>query len=80
MKDNLEMDYIIRTRIANVLVECRKEKELTQAELAKVIGSTPTTVATWEQGKSMPSLQMLYRLAKYYQKSMDYMYGEEKKD
>ena len=80
MKEMPEMDYIIRTRIANVLVECRKEKELTQAELAKIIGSTPTTVATWEQGKSMPSLQTLYRLAKFYQKSMDYMYGEEKKD
>ena len=74
-----EVDYIIRTKVAEVLVECRKEKGLTQAELAKEISSNPTTVATWEQAKSMPSIQTLYRLAKYYDKSIGYMYGEADK-
>ena len=77
-KEYDEVDYIIRTKVAEVLVECRKEKGLTQAELAKEISSNPTTVATWEQGKSMPSIQTLYRLSKYYNKSISYMYGEEK--
>lgn len=78
MKDYVDMDFIIRMKVAEVLTECRKEKGMTQAELAKAIGSSPTTVATWEQGKSMPSVQMLYRLSKYYEKTMDYMYGETK--
>lgn len=63
-----------------VLVECRKEKELTQEQLANLFNVKPTTVASWEQGKSLPSPQMLYRLATYYKKTMDYMYGKTRKD
>lgn len=70
-------DIEIRTHIMNILIECRNEKGLTQAELAKVIDSKPTTVASWEQGKSLPSIQMLYRLAQYYNKTIGYMYGED---
>lgn len=77
-KEHDEIDYIIRNKVATILVECRKEKGITQAELAKDISSNPTTVATWEQAKSMPSIQTLYRLSKYYNKSISYMYGEEK--
>lgn len=77
MTDN---DYIIRDKIMNILIECRKEKNLTQAELADIIGSKATTVASWEQGKSLPSIAMLLRLSKYYEKSIAYMYGEESED
>lgn len=73
-------DYEIRTNIMNVLIECRKEKQLTQEQLAELMDVKPTTVASWEQGKSLPSLQMLYRLAMYYQKTMDYMYGNNIKE
>ena len=77
--DMMEHDYIIRTRIADVLVECRNEKGLTQAELANELGISPTTLATWEQAKSMPSVDTLWRLAVYYNKTIGYMYGEERK-
>lgn len=70
-------DYEIRTNIMNVLVECRKENFLTQEQLATLFNVKPTTVASWEQGKSLPSPQMLYRLALYYKKSMDFMYGKK---
>ena len=72
-----EQDYELRTKITNILIECRKERGLTQAELAKIMDSNPTTIASWEQGKSLPSIQMLYRLAQYYGKTIGYMYGEE---
>lgn len=70
-------DAEIRTNVMNILIECRKEKGITQAELAKVIDSKPTTVASWEQGLSLPSIQMLYRLSQYYGKTIAYMYGEK---
>ena len=70
-------DYEIRTNIMNVLVECRKDNSLTQEQLAALFNVKPTTVASWEQGKSLPSPQMLYRLALYYKKSMDFMYGKK---
>lgn len=75
-----DIDYIIRTNVMNVLIECRKEKGITQAELAEHFEVKPTTVASWEQGKSLPSISMLYRLAKYYEKTINYMYGEKEND
>lgn len=77
MNGKEDADLIVRSRIGDILIECRKEKGLTQAELAKAIGSSPTTVATWEQKKSLPSVDQLYRLARFYNKSISYMYGEK---
>lgn len=71
------VDYEIRNKVMNILIACRKERDLSQKELAKSIGSKETTVASWEQGKSLPSIDMLYRLAQYYGKSIGYMFGEE---
>ena len=73
-------DYEIRTKVMNALIECRKEKGLSQKQLAEIIDSKETTVASWEQGKSLPSIDMLYRLSKYYNKSIGYMYGEKEGD
>lgn len=72
-----DVDYLIRNNVMNVLIECRKEKGITQAELANTLGLKPTTIASWEQGKSLPSISMLYRLAAYYEKTIGYMYGEK---
>jgi transcriptional regulator with XRE-family HTH domain len=72
-----EIDYMIRTKVMDVLVECRREKGITQAELAKQFDLKPTTVASWEQGKSLPNIQTLYRLAAYYHKTIGYMFGEK---
>lgn len=77
MKGKTEVDYLVRDKIADILIECRKEKGLTQAELAKELGFSPTGIAAWEQKKSLPSVDQLYRLAKYYGKTISYMYGEE---
>jgi len=77
MNGKEDSDLIVRNRIGDILIECRKEKGLTQAELAKAIGSSPTTVATWEQKKSLPSVDQLYRLARFYNKTISYMYGEK---
>ncbi len=75
MADNI--DYMIRTNVMNILIECRHEKAITQAELAKAMHLKPTTIASWEQGKSLPNIQTLYRLANYYNKTIGYMYGEK---
>ena len=73
-------DNEIRNKIRNSIIACRIEKDITQKELAKAMNSKETTIASWEQGKSLPSLNMLYRLAKYYEKTMDYMFGEKNKN
>ena len=72
----MKTDMEIREKVRRRLVECRKENDLSQKELAKKIDSKETTVASWEQGKSLPSIDMLYKLSQYYGKSIGYMYGE----
>ena len=73
MNDNEET----REKIRSILIECRTQRELTQTEVGKVVGKSKNAVASWEQGLSLPDVVTLYRLAKYYGKSIDYMYGME---
>ena len=71
------MDNELKDRIRKILIELRTSNELTQTEIGKVVGKSKTAVASWEQGLSLPDAVTLYRLANYYQKSMDYMYGDK---
>lgn len=75
----MEIDYDIKTKIRNTLIELRIESNLTQTEVGKIVGKSKNAVASWEQGLSMPDVETLHRLAVYYQKTMDYMYGERSK-
>lgn len=73
----MKTDEEIRNDIRDVLVKLRKDNGLTQEEVAVVVEKKPTTIASWEQGLSLPNVQTLYRLAEYYHKSLEYMYGDE---
>lgn len=70
-----KLDYVIRDKIKNTLIELRVEHELTQTDVGKIAGKSKTAVASWEQGISLPDISTLFRLSKYYGKSIDYMYG-----
>jgi len=70
-------DYEVRQTIRNRLIECRIEANLTQKEVGDIVGKKPTTVASWEQGMSLPDIETLYRLTKFYGKTLKFMFGEE---
>lgn len=70
-------DELIKNKVRSVLIECRQANNLTQTEVGKIVGKSKTAVASWEQGLSMPDAPTLYRLAKYYDKTIGYMYGEQ---
>lgn len=72
-----EKDQQMRENIRQILIECRTERELTQTDVGKIVGKSKNAVASWEQGLSLPDIVTLYRLANYYGKSLDYMYGEQ---
>lgn len=73
----MKKDKDMRDNIRRILIELRTENELTQTEVGNIVGKSKTAVASWEQGLSLPDAVTLYRLAKYYGKTMDYMYGDE---
>lgn len=70
MKTDDEIKQIIR----NNLKELRKSNEKTQLDIANLTGKSENAVGSWEQGYSLPDLATLYRLALYYNKTIDYMY------
>ena len=57
------------------LRELRKEKGVTQKEVADAIGVTFSAYAHYEQGIREPSNQVLISLCKYYGVTSDYLLG-----
>lgn len=57
--------------IGNYLQQKRKQKEITQKELADILGVTFQAVSRWEKGDSIPDLDSLDNLAKFYNVSID---------
>lgn len=45
-------------KIGNFIATCRKEKGLTQLQLAEELGVTDRSVSNWENGKCMPDLSL----------------------
>ncbi len=57
--------------IGKFLQSKRKEKSITQAELATLIGVTHQAVSRWETGESIPEVTMLDQLSKTYNVTID---------
>jgi transcriptional regulator with XRE-family HTH domain len=55
------------------LEHLRKERALTQAELARRLGVQRTIVASYEHGQSLPPLPMLEKLSKALEVSLDHL-------
>lgn len=57
------------------LKELRKTNNLTLEQLGKNIGSTKATMSNFETGQKKPSLDMIIKIADYFQVSIDYLVG-----
>ena len=45
-------------KIGKFILKCRKEKKLTQIELAEKLGVTDKSISNWENGRNMPDLSL----------------------
>jgi len=59
------------------IARCRKEKGITQEELAEFAGVTKASVSKWETGVTVPDVQMLPVLAAYFDVTVDELLGYE---
>ncbi|MCP8382539.1 helix-turn-helix domain-containing protein [Clostridioides difficile] len=57
--------------IARTLILKRKEKGITQDELANYIGVSKASVSKWETGQSYPDITFLPQLATYFNITVD---------
>ena len=51
-------------KIGKFIAQCRKEKNLTQSQLAEKLNITNKTISKWETGRGMPDSSMLLELSK----------------
>lgn len=67
-------------KFAERLIELRKEYGISQKAFANAIGVGQATVSEWENGIYEPTATCLYRLAKFFNVSVDYLLGLEDED
>ena len=67
LKGGTQMD---QQKIGRFLKELRKEKNLTQEELAEKLNVSGRTVSRWETGTNMPDISLLVELADFYNVSI----------
>lgn len=70
------MDNVFKQR----LMELRKDNNLNQRELARAIEVSQVAICKWEQGYSLPNIDVLYRLCRYFNVTSDYLLGLENDD
>ena len=63
--------------IARAIINKRKEKGITQEELANHIGVSSASVSKWETAQSYPDILLLPQLAAYFNISIDELLGYE---
>jgi transcriptional regulator with XRE-family HTH domain len=70
-------DLMGRIHIGTFIAARRKEKGLTQEELANYLGVSKPAVTKWESGQSYPDILLLPVLASYFNPSGDELLGYE---
>ena len=64
----------------NRIRELRQKKQLTQEELARLLGVDRSAVARWETGSNLPRAEKLITLAKVFGCSLDELLTDEIKE
>ena len=59
------------------LRKLRKNTNLTQEELGKMLGVAKNTISYWESGDSQPSVETIIEIADIFKVSTDYLFGIE---
>ena len=65
------------TKFRANLKAVRKEKNLTQRQVAEQLGVVESCYANWEQGRTEPDISTLRRLSLIFEVSIDYLAGLE---
>ena len=63
----------------NRIQELRKEKKIRQEDLAEAVGVTRQTIISLENGRYNASLQLAYKIARYFDKQIEdiFLFEEE---
>lgn len=71
---------VLEVIIMNVLKKLRTKKGVYQKDVAKYLGVDRTTYVKYERGVSEPNLDIIKKLANYFDVTVDFLLGKEKKE
>ncbi len=63
--------------LPKILKTERNKKGLSQMAFAKILGISQQTVGSWEIGRTSPDLDMLVKIAGFFNISTDYLLGND---
>lgn len=66
----------IKKIISQNLVDLRKKKKYTQADLASELQYSDKAISKWEKGESLPDIEVLYKICNLYGVTLDYLTHE----
>ncbi|MBQ9795570.1 MAG: helix-turn-helix domain-containing protein [Clostridia bacterium] len=72
MEDNKDINAVIGRN----LLKLRKDKKLTQLEVAEKFNYSDKSISKWEKGEAMPNVEVLCELAEFYGVSLDDLTNE----
>lgn len=64
----------------NAISQLRKQHKITQEELANEVGVTRQTITSIETGKYIASLPLAFRIAKFFDTSIEEIFSIEEDD
>lgn len=62
-----------REKVGNAIATQRKQKGMTQRHLADMLNVSYQAVSRWEQGSSLPSVDMIYEIARTLDTTVDFL-------
>ena len=76
--DEEENDMFSMQEIGKRILNLRKDRNMTQVDLADQLGISYQAVSSWERGNSMPDIAKIPELAELFQVSIDELIGASK--
>lgn len=67
----------LKNTIAAKLIYLRKKNNYTQTDLAEKLNYSDKAISKWENGESLPSIEILYEITKIYNVTLDYLVSED---
>lgn len=67
----------MKLKIDETILRCRREKNLTQEELAAALGVSPQSISNWEHG-GYPDIELLPAIANFFAITVDELIGNDK--
>lgn len=69
-----ERNFIYKAKVENRIKEFRKEKGLTQLQLADAVGVSTRTIISLEKGQYNPSIMLAYKIARLFGTTIENLY------